>query len=115
MTPARDFTDVRDVVRAYHLALLYGKSGEVYNIASGRAYPMQYLVDQLLSQTDMHIEVEVDTARFRPADTPIVYGSAGYLRQHTGWVPEIPLDRTIKDVLDEWRSIVRQENGLNQS
>ncbi|TFG72936.1 MAG: SDR family oxidoreductase [Anaerolineales bacterium] len=111
LTPARDFTDVRDVVRAYHLALLNGKSGEVYNIASGRAYSMQYLVDQLLSHTDRMIEVAVDSSRFRPADTPIVYGSAAYLKQHTGWVPEITIESTIFDVLNEWRSIVFQEKA----
>ncbi len=110
LKPARDFTDVRDVVRAYHLALLYGKPGEVYNIASGRAHPIQYLLDQLLSNTNIHIEVVIDSDRFRPADTPIIYGSAEYLKQHTGWVPEINIERTIKDVLDEWRSIVKKEN-----
>lgn len=111
LAPARDFTDVRDVVRAYYLALLKGKPGEVYNIASGRAYAMQYLVDQLLSQTDRRIVVAVDAARFRPADTPVVYGSAAFLTQHTGWVPEIPIESTIIDVLNEWRSIVLLEKA----
>ena len=103
LEPARDFTDVRDVVRAYHMVLLKGIPGEVYNICSGRAHTIQYLLDQLLSSTGVDIQVIVDPERFRPADTPIIYGSAKYLEKHTGWLPEIPIKKTIDDVLDEWR------------
>ena len=103
LEPARDFTDVRDVVRAYHLVLLKGQPGAVYNIASGRANTIQYLVDQLLSNTDREIDIFVDPDRFRPADTPIIYGSAELLKQHTGWMPELTIERTIIDVLNEWR------------
>ena len=106
LEPARDFTDVRDVVRAYHLVLLKGKPGEVYNVASGKAHTIQYLVDQLLANTSRKIEIVIDPERFRPADTPIIYGSATYLKQHTGWVPELTLERTIIDVLNEWRDKV---------
>jgi GDP-4-dehydro-6-deoxy-D-mannose reductase len=103
LKPARDFTDVRDVVRAYYLVLLKGQPGEVYNISSGRAHTIQYLVDQLLTHTDMDIKVVIDPERFRPVDVPIIYGSAVYLNHHTGWKPELTIEQTIRDVLDEWR------------
>jgi GDP-4-dehydro-6-deoxy-D-mannose reductase len=106
LEPARDFTDVRDSVRAYHLALLHAKAGEVYNVASGRPYAINFLVEKLLANTQNQIDVVVDPERFRPADTPIIYGSAAYLKQHTGWEPKIGLEQTIIDVLDEWRDRV---------
>jgi len=103
LTPARDFTDVRDVVRAYHLALLHGQPGEVYNIAAGTPRTIQSLVDQLITLAAVPIRVEIDPERYRPADVPIFYGSAAKLKQDTGWEPEIPFEQTIQDVLDEWR------------
>ena len=103
LEPARDFTDVRDVVRAYHLALTHGKPGEVYNIASGTPRTIQSLVDRLMALANVTIRVEIDPERYRPSDVPIIYGSASKLKQDTGWEPEIPFEQTIQDVLDEWR------------
>ncbi len=105
LTPARDFTDVRDVVRAYHLALTRGAPGEVYNVASGVPRTIQSLVEQLVTLATIPIHVEIDPERYRPADVPIIYGSAAKLKQDTGWEPEIPFEQTIQDVLDEWRQI----------
>jgi GDP-4-dehydro-6-deoxy-D-mannose reductase len=105
LTPARDFTDVRDVVRAYHLALTHGAPGEVYNVASGTPRTIQSLVDRLVALATVHIRVEIDPERYRPADVPIIYGSAEKLRRDAGWEPEIPFEQTIQDVLDEWRQI----------
>jgi len=105
LEPARDFTDVRDVVRAYHLALTRGMPGEVYNIASGTPRTIQSLVEQLVTLATIPIRVEIDPERYRPADVPIIYGSAAKLKQDTGWEPEIPFEQTIQDVLDEWRQI----------
>ncbi len=107
LSPARDFTDVRDVVRAYHLLLLHGEPGEVYNISSSRARTVQSLVDQLLALAEVEITVETDPERYRPADVPIIYGSAEKLEAATGWQPEIPFEKTVADVLAEWRA---QEN-----
>ena len=104
---ARDFTDVRDVVRAYHLMLIQGKPGEVYNVASGRAHSIQQIVDQLLALSKVSITVQVDPARYRPVDVPVIYGSAERLWRDTGWEPCIPLVQTIQDVLNEWRIHVR--------
>jgi GDP-4-dehydro-6-deoxy-D-mannose reductase len=107
LEPARDFTDVRDVVRAYHLALLHGQPGEVYNVASGTPRTIQSLVDQLIALATVPIRVEIDPERYRPADVPIFYGSAVKLEQDTGWKPEISFEQTIQDVLDEWRYITK--------
>lgn len=103
LTPARDFTDVRDVVRAYHLALTQGRPGEVYNVASGVPRTIQSLLDALLALARVSIQVEVDPERYRPADVPLIYGSAEALRQDTGWEPQIPFEQTLREVLAEWR------------
>ncbi|MCU0520071.1 MAG: GDP-mannose 4,6-dehydratase [Anaerolineae bacterium] len=103
LAPARDFTDVRDVVEAYRLALLHGIAGEVYNVASGRGVTIQSLLDQLIACTDTEIEVRIDAKRYRPADIPIIYGSSARLHLDTGWLPRIPIEQTVEDVLREWR------------
>jgi GDP-4-dehydro-6-deoxy-D-mannose reductase len=102
----RDFTDVRDMVRAYYLAITRGQPGEVYNIGSGRPRSVQTLLDILLSLSAAAIRVESDPNRMRPSDTPIVYCDAGKLRAATGWEPNIPFEQTLRDVLDDWRGRV---------
>ncbi len=106
LSPARDFTDVRDVVRAYALALQHGKPGEAYNVCSGTGRTIQSLVNRLLELSTASISVEIDPDRYRPADVPVIFGSAEKLRRATGWEPEIPFERTVQDVLDEWRENV---------
>jgi GDP-4-dehydro-6-deoxy-D-mannose reductase len=103
---ARDFTDVRDIVRAYHLAVTRGEPGEVYNLASGRAQQVQGLLETLLSYSRVEIRVERDPDRYRPVDVPVVYGNAEKFRQCTGWEPQIRFERTLRDVLDYWREQV---------
>ena len=104
LAPQRDFTDVRDVVRAYRLLLLHGIAGEVYNVASGRPCAIQSIVDELRARSSIEIRIEVDPERYRPADIPTIYGSADKLRRDTGWTAEIPMSQTIDDVLAEWRA-----------
>jgi GDP-4-dehydro-6-deoxy-D-mannose reductase len=99
----RDFTDARDVVRAYVLMLTQGRPGEVYNVCSGRAYSIQFVLDTLLSYSAAQIEVRQDPARMRPADVPRRVGDAARLRQHTGWNPVIPLEQSLLDILNDWR------------
>ncbi len=106
LEPARDFTDVRDVVRAYYLALEKAEPGEVYNLASGKPRTIQSLVDNLLALATVPIRIEVDSARYRPADVPVIYGSAEKFSRATGWTPQIPFEQTVRDVLDEWRQRV---------
>ena len=99
----RDFTDVRDVVRAYYLLLDKGEPGEAYNICSGKAYSIQYLLDTLLSFSTATIEVRPDPARMRPSDVPRRVGDASKLRRCTGWMPAIPFEQTLLDILNDWR------------
>jgi GDP-4-dehydro-6-deoxy-D-mannose reductase len=110
LTPVRDFTDVRDVVSAYDLILRRGNAGEVYNVASGHPVTMQDLVDHLIARVGLDIEIRRHPERYRPADIPVIYGSAAKLQCDTGWSPQIPLTRTIEDVLNEWRDHVNKEN-----
>jgi len=105
---ARDFTDVRDIVQAYHLALMQGEAGDVYNLASGQAWSVQDVLEMLLSYSRVEIRVEQDPARCRPVDVPVVYGSAEKFRQRTGWEPQISFERTLRDTLDYWRTQVEE-------
>jgi GDP-4-dehydro-6-deoxy-D-mannose reductase len=99
----RDFTDVRDVVRAYWLLMEKAVPGEVYNVASGQAYSIQYLLDVLLSYSTTPIEVQTDPARMLPIDVPVIRGDASRLRQATGWGVTIPFEQTLLDVLNDCR------------
>jgi GDP-4-dehydro-6-deoxy-D-mannose reductase len=102
----RDFTDVRDVVRAYWALLDRGARGEVYNVCSGRGVKLGELLQGLIAVSGLRVEVHVDSARLRAADAPILIGDPSRLRAATGWEPEIPIDRTLRDLLDYWRERV---------
>jgi len=102
----RDFTDVRDIVRAYWLSLERGEEGEVYNIGTGRAYAMQDILDMLISLSQVKVEVKVDPERLRPSDVPILLADSSKFRQLTGWEPRIPLRQSLEDLLNYWRSRV---------
>jgi len=99
----RDFTDVRDMVRAYWLSLEKGVEGEVYNIGSGQAYSMQEVLDLLMSLSRSKMEIKVDPARLRPSDVPVLLSDSSKFRTLTGWRPMIPFKQTILDLLNFWR------------
>ncbi|HET7497708.1 MAG TPA: GDP-mannose 4,6-dehydratase [Candidatus Eisenbacteria bacterium] len=99
----RDFTDVRDIVRAYWLALEKGEPGEVYNLCSGRAWTIREMLDMLLAMSKTKIKVEQDEARMRPSDVPVLLGDATRFRNRTGWEPSIPFEQTMRDLLAYWR------------
>jgi GDP-4-dehydro-6-deoxy-D-mannose reductase len=100
----RDFTDVRDMVRAYWLALDGNCTpGDVYNIASGTTHTIQSVLDRLLEMTDAKITVEEDPARLRPSDVQILLGDYSKFNAATGWEPTIPFEQTLQDILDYWR------------
>ncbi|MFA0730883.1 MAG: hypothetical protein LKKZDAJK_001383 [Candidatus Fervidibacter sp.] len=103
----RDFTDVRDIVQAYWLALEKGEPGEVYNIATGKAWSVQEVLNMLLSMTKVQVEIRQDPARMRPSDVPVLIGDSTKFRQRTGWQPQIPYEQTLRDMLDYWRSRVK--------
>jgi GDP-4-dehydro-6-deoxy-D-mannose reductase len=109
LSARRDFTDVRDVARAYYLAVTLGQPGEVYNIGSGRSYEIRAVLDMLVSFSHVSVRVQQDPDRMRPSDTPDIRCDASKLCQATGWRPEIPLEQSLRDVLDDWRKKVISE------
>jgi GDP-4-dehydro-6-deoxy-D-mannose reductase len=106
LSAGRDFTDVRDVARAYELALEKGESGEVYNIGSGKSHKIADVLDTLLSFSKEKIEVTVDQSKFRPIDVPEIVCDSNKFRALTGWKPEVPFERTLQEILDYWREQV---------
>lgn len=103
----RDFTDVRDMVRAYWLSLEKGIAGEAYNVASGKAYQIKEMLDILLSYSSVKVEIKQDPMRMRPSDVELLLGDYSKLKKQTGWEPEIPFEQTLKDLLDYWRDRVK--------
>jgi len=102
----RDWTDVRDMVRAYWLALFYGEPGEVYNICRGTAWSVQEMLDTLLSMTSLEIEIKQDPNRLRPSDVPLLLGDCSKFWELTHWYPTISFETMLKDMLDYWRARV---------
>ena len=99
----RDFTDVRDMVRGYWLALDKGEPGEVYNICSGTSWRIRDILDKLIEMAKVKIEVRQDKTRMRPSDVPLLEGDHSKFHARTGWKPEIPFEKTLSDLLDYWR------------
>ena len=107
LSPERDFCDVRDVARAYALAVEHGLAG-TYNVCRGEAVPIRAVVDGLAAHARLEVDVEVDESRLRPDDAPCAYGSFDRMHDATGWRPEIALDRTLGDLLEWWRGRVKE-------
>jgi len=102
----RDYTDVRDVVRAYWLATEKCVAGEVYNICSGRDWKIGDMLDYLIKLSKVKVEVRQDPARMRPSDVQILLGDNTKFSKQTGWKPEIPFEKTLEDLLNYWRSVL---------
>lgn len=102
----RDWTDVRDIVRGYLLALEKCDPGEVYNICSGRAVRVRNMLNLLLSFSKVKVEIRPDPTRMRPSDVPVLVGDNTKFRKKTGWKPEIPFEKTMEDLLNYWRERV---------
>ena len=100
----RDIHDVRDTVRAYEMILEHGTDGRAYNVCSGRAIQIGALLDKLLAHARVPIKIRVDPARYRPSDVPLLVGDPTRLQTELGWLPEIPLDQTLDDLLSYWRA-----------
>ncbi|MDE3113218.1 MAG: GDP-mannose 4,6-dehydratase [Chloroflexota bacterium] len=103
LTSKRDWTDVRDMARAYWLALEKATPGESYNIGSGRATSVGEMLDVLLSKSKITVRTQEDPARLRPSDVPILWADVSKFQRATGWAPTIPFERTLEDLLDYWR------------
>ncbi len=102
----RDYTDARDMVRGYYLAVLKGEPGEVYNICTGEGHKIKDVLDLLLSFSKIKIEVKQDPKRMRPSDVELLLGDNTKFVKQTGWKPEIPFEKTMEDLLNYWRENV---------
>lgn len=112
LSTARDFSDVRDTVRAYYLLLEKGVPGEVYNVGSGSSHRIQELLDILLSFVDVKIEIRLDQTRLRPSDVPVSRCDYSKLHLATGWKPEISFEDGLKYTLDYWRERIKKTSTV---
>ena len=103
MTAQRDFTDVRDMCRAYLACAQHGEPGETYNIGSGRARSVRELLDIMLAASPIAIAEETDPAKLRPSDVPISVCDPTKFKRQTGWEPQITFEQTCLDILNDWR------------
>jgi GDP-4-dehydro-6-deoxy-D-mannose reductase len=103
----RDLSDVRDTIRAYQAIVERGRPARIYNVCSGRAHAIGEILDGLLAQARAPIRVRVDPALLRPNDNPLVLGDNARIREELGWTPTIPIERTLKDLLDFWRGTLK--------
>ena len=112
LSAERDFTDVRDMVRAYQALAEDGRPGETYIIASGQPVPIHYLLNTLMEMAEVGVAVRYDPDRMRPSDTPVLYGSYARLRRDTGWEPQIHLRDSLADTLAYWLQKLAAKESL---
>lgn len=105
LSAKRDFTDVRDVVRAYYMLIRNGKSGETYNVGSGKAVSVETVLNMIIQNSNVDICVETDPNKLRPVDVPIIQADISKITRDVGWTPKIPLETTVYDTLRYWRGI----------
>jgi GDP-4-dehydro-6-deoxy-D-mannose reductase len=105
LSAKRDFTDVRDVVRAYGLLVQGGISGETYNVGTGHAIAIQEILDMILSMSKVKISVRVDENKLRPVDVPIIEPDITKIKNTVGWTPRIKLETTLQETLNYWRNV----------
>lgn len=111
LSAQRDFTDVRDVVKAYTKLVQFGRRGQTYNVGRGQAVSISAILETILSKAKTSVQVEIDPQRMRPADVPIIVPDVSKIYRDTGWKAEIPLEQTIEDVLNEWRNRLGKERS----
>lgn len=104
----RDYSDVRDVVRAYLLLMRKGRAGEVYNVCSGRAISLREVLSSLLAFSTRAVRIETDPAKLRKTDIPFLAGDGTKIKRETGWAADIPLDTTLRDLIEDWRARTAQ-------
>ena len=109
LSAKRDFSDVKDIVRGYLLALKYTQPGEVYNIGSGKSISIQQILDILLGLSKVSISIVEDKDRLRPSDTPVIEADISKFHQATGYLPQIPIELTLEDTLNYFRNKVLEE------
>lgn len=104
LSAERDFTDVRDIVRAYAQIVIKGKSGKTYNVGSGKAISIKEILEIILPLSSKEIRIEVDKNRFRPVDTPKIEADVSELEKDTGWKPEIKVEDSVFDIFEYWKT-----------
>ena len=107
LSAERDFTDVRDVVRAYQRLAEVGRPGESYIICSGQAVPIHYILNVLVEIAEVGLEIIYDAERMRPSDTPVLYGSYDKIARDTGWRPQIHIRQSLVDAFEDWMERLR--------
>src|SRR5262249_54626859 len=107
----RDFTDVRDIVRAYRLLALHGKAGEVYNVGTGREVPLSAMLATLKGLARVPVESRADPTLIRSVGQPLLLADASKLRAATGWEPLYSIEQTLADMLQHWREAIAQPAG----
>jgi GDP-4-dehydro-6-deoxy-D-mannose reductase len=105
LSAKRDFTDVRDVVRAYGLLVQGGISGETYNVGTGHAIAIQEILDMIVGMSSAKISVRVDENKLRPVDVPIIEPDITKIKNTVGWTPRIKLETTLQETLNYWRNV----------
>ena len=108
----RDFTDVRDVVRAYVELVYKGRVGQVYNVCSGIGAQLSDIIKQFQAICKTDVTIEIDPARLRAGEIPQVVGDSTKIRRETAWTPQIPMDRTIRDLMDYWRGKINASRAV---
>lgn len=106
----RDISDVRDIVKGYYYLLMSGNSGEVYNIGSGKAYSMEYILNKLVELSSKKISIEIDPKKFRPVDTPRIVCNNAKIVNDTKWRPEITIEKTLMDTFDYWKNVLTNKD-----
>ncbi len=101
----RDFTDVRDVVKAYLLLIKYGHSGEIYNVGNGKSYLIRSLLDYMIELSEMEITIEIDVNKFRPIDIPELICNNKKIYEHCNWLPKIDIKKTLEETVHYWRNL----------
>ena len=104
LSAKRDFTDVRDVVKAYAKLVKGGKRGETYNVGTGNAVAIEDILNKIVSMSDKNIEVKIDEKKLRPVDVPIIEPDISKIKSEVGWEPQIPLEQTLLETLEHWRN-----------
>lgn len=110
----RDFTDVRDIVRAYRLLVLHGRSGVAYNVCSGVGHRIADVAGSLVSAAEGRLALAVDASLQRPSEVSVLVGSPARLQAETGWAPEVPFEVTLADTLAYWRRMVGGRFGAGE-
>lgn len=109
LSAKRDFTDVRDIVRAYHAIMEKGSPGDLFVVSSGQARSIQSVLDGLLALSDVQIEVLPDPERMRPVNNSVLLGDSRRLQQAIGWTPEITFEQSLADIMNDCRQRVAQQ------